>query len=73
MLACQEPTVENKDHAIFTEASARTAYTELCRLRGDAHADTLSCLATLAVHLSKQGKIDEARAAIARARIGARE
>ena len=53
--------MKNKDHSIFTEVCARTAYTELCRLKGDAHADTLSCLATLAVHLSKQGKIDEAR------------
>jgi hypothetical protein len=60
MLACQEPTVENKDHAVFTVACARTAYSELCRMRGDAHADTLSCLATLAVHLSEHGEIDEA-------------
>jgi hypothetical protein len=61
MLARQEPDAERKGDADFTEGCARTAHLELCRLRGDKHADTLSCLATLAVLLGKQGKIVEAR------------
>ena len=56
MLACQKPDAERKGDADadFTEVCARTAHAELCRLRGDNHADTLSCLATLAVLLGKQ-------------------
>ena len=61
MLACQEADTAHKGDADFTEGCARTAHLELCRLRGDDHADTLSCLATLAVLLGKQGKIVEAR------------
>ena len=45
MLAFQEPDIANKDDATFAEGCARAAYTELCSLKGDDHADTLSCLA----------------------------
>jgi hypothetical protein len=56
MLACQKSDVECEDDAVFTELCARAAHTELLRLKGDAHADTLACLAALASKLSKQKK-----------------
>ncbi len=61
ILACQEPDAERKGDIDFTEGCARTAHLGLCRLRGDTHADTLSCLATLALILDNQGKTVEAR------------
>jgi hypothetical protein len=61
MLACQESDAERKGDADFREVCARTAHAELCGLRGDYHADTLACLATLAVLLDEQEKIVEAR------------